>query len=163
MRIDVSRLLKEPVGSRLEVELDRGFWRLGDDLSVRAVRGQLELIRTDRGVLVQGTLAVDIDAECARCLAEVVETIEVEVEERFGTPPIRTAERGIVSPIDADHHLDLRPVLRELVIVSTPMHVLCRPDCRGLCPVCGKDLNEGPCNCRLEDVDPRLAVLKTLR
>jgi uncharacterized protein len=67
-----------------------------------------------------------------------------------------------VFPIDADRHIDLGPVVWELVVVSTPMHALCRPDCLGLCPECGKNLNRGLCDCQPDDVDPRLAVLKAL-
>jgi uncharacterized protein len=49
-----------------------------------------------------------------------------------------------------------------LVIVSTPMRVLCRYDCEGICPTCGKNLNEGMCDCEVDDIDPRMAALRTL-
>jgi len=49
--------------------------------------------------------------------------------------------------------------VKEQVLLSVPMKPLCRNDCAGLCPVCGRDLNEGACNCRKEELDPRLAPL----
>jgi uncharacterized metal-binding protein YceD (DUF177 family) len=58
--------------------------------------------------------------------------------------------------------LDLRQPLREQILLTLPMHPLCRPDCKGLCSTCGHNLNEGPCNCSTEEIDPRLADLKKL-
>jgi uncharacterized protein len=92
----------------------------------------------------------------------MVQAIQVELEERFQLPPVDRDQGDEVFPIEADHHIDLEPVLRELIILATPMHAVCREDCLGLCPECGQNLNEGPCDCRPDDVDPRLAVLKAL-
>ena len=162
MRIDVAQLLREPIGARADVRLDLGSCSLDDDLSVRAISGQLNLVHTTEGVWVTGSLAVDTDLECVRCLDPIVETIQVELDERFRLPQVTVSEGDQVYPIDADNHLNLRPVLRELVIVSTPMHVVCRRDCLGLCPECGQNLNQGACDCQPDDIDPRMAVLKAL-
>ena len=59
-------------------------------------------------------------------------------------------------------HLDLTPVLRQDFLLSVPMHALCRPDCKGLCPQCGTNLNAGACDCAPGWEDPRLAPLKRL-
>ena len=64
--------------------------------------------------------------------------------------------------IGVDVHLDLGPEVREDFLLSIPMHAVCRPDCKGLCPQCGANWNEGPCDCREEQIDPRLAVLAQL-
>jgi uncharacterized protein len=162
MRIDVAQLLKDPIGTQVDVKLDLGFCCLADDVAVNAVTGRLNLVHTDEGIWVTGLLAVNVDLQCVRCLDPVVEAVQVELDERFHLPQVKVPEGDQVYPIDADNHLDLRPALRELVIVSTPMHVLCRRDCLGLCPECGKNLNEGPCDCQTDHIDPRLAVLKAL-
>ncbi|MBN1642825.1 MAG: DUF177 domain-containing protein [Anaerolineae bacterium] len=162
MRIDVSGLLFEGVGAQVDYGVDLGFCQLSDDTSVLSLRGTLHLWRTTEGIWVRGSLAAEVDLQCVRCLASVIHVIEMELDERFRFPPIPASEADQVYPIEADHHIDLAPALRELVIVSTPMHVLCREDCAGLCPMCGKDLNEGPCDCEVDDVDPRLAALKAL-
>jgi len=162
MRIDAAQLLREPIGTQASSEVDLGFQRLSDDLSVSAIKGQLKLLRTSEGIQTRGVLSVDVDLECGRCLSPVTETIKVELEERFLASLLNVSEDEQVFPIDADHHLDLTPVLGDLVVVSTPMHVLCRPGCLGLCCTCGKNLNEGLCDCQPDEIDPRLAALKAL-
>jgi uncharacterized protein len=66
----------------------------------------------------------------------------------------------IIPPRSAD--LELGDVIREALILAAPEYPLCREDCRGLCPRCGAELNEGPCGCRSE-ADPRWAALDALR
>jgi uncharacterized protein len=56
--------------------------------------------------------------------------------------------------------LDLDGLVREDILLELPTKFLCREDCRGLCPICGKNLNEGPCGCKVDSVDPRLEALK---
>jgi uncharacterized protein len=160
MRLDVTQLLREPIGTHTTVEFSLGFQRLSDELSVQAVRGRLILLHENKGILVQGLLLVDIELECSRCLSPVANTIEVELDDLFRLANSPGDDQNLI--IGSDHNLDLRPVLRDLVIVSTPMHVLCKPDCAGLCPNCGQNLNEGSCDCQVEDIDPRLAALKAL-
>ena len=84
----------------------------------------------------------------------------MELDELFRLPNVPGDDQTLI--IGSDHFLDLRPVLRDLVIVSTPTHVLCKLDCAGLCPDCGQNLNQGTCDCQREDIDPRLAALKAL-
>jgi uncharacterized protein len=162
MHIDVNELLREGIGARAEFLVSLGDQRLSEDVEFNSLTGSLELWRTTEGILVQGLLTAEIDLQCVRCLASVTQDIEIELDERFQLPPIQASEADQVYPIDADHRINLSPVLRELVIVSTPMHVLCKPDCAGLCPVCGQDLNKEPCDCQVDDIDPRLAGLKAL-
>jgi uncharacterized protein len=162
MRFDATQLLREPAGTHTDIELDLGHQRLSDDLSVNAVKGRLTLWRTEKEVLVRGTLFVDIDLECGRCLSPTPTTLPIEVEERFRPASADIQPDEQVFPIDADNQLDLRPALQDLTVLSVPMHVVCRPDCAGLCPVCGQDLNKGSCDCETQEIDPRLVALKAL-
>ena len=162
MRIDVRELLGESVGTRVGVEFDLGFQYLSADVDVSSIKGTLNLVRTTKGIWVQGSLTVDVDLQCVRCLVPVTKALLVEIEERFQLPPIDVSDEEQPLPIDDDYHIDLAPVLRELVIVSMPMRVLCRADCKGLCSHCGKNLDEGPCDCETDDIDPRMAALKAL-
>jgi uncharacterized protein len=162
MRFDVSQLLREPEGTHTDAELDLGFQRLSNDLSVNAVKGRLTLWRTEKEVLVQGTLFVDLDFECGRCLSPTPTKLRLEVEERFRPASADLPQDEQVFPIDADNQLDLLPALRDLIVLSVPMHVVCRPDCAGLCSVCGQDLNKGSCDCETNDIDPRFVALKAL-
>ena len=61
-----------------------------------------------------------------------------------------------------DESLDLEQLLTEDILLDVPSKFLCSPDCKGLCPVCGKNLNQGDCGCKQDTVDPRLAILKSL-
>jgi uncharacterized protein len=162
MRVDVGELLLERPEAQVDVEINLGRQRLSDDLDVASVNGILHLGRTTEGIWVRGTLAVVVDLQCVRCLVPVAHELEIELDERFQLPPIDEEDRGEIYPIEADLHIDLEPVLREAVIVSIPMRVLCRVECAGLCPTCGQDLNEGPCDCPTDDIDPRMAALKAL-
>jgi uncharacterized protein len=59
--------------------------------------------------------------------------------------------------------LDLNELAREQILLSLPEQMFCREDCRGLCPACGKDLNDGECDCGSDEIDPRWAALKGLK
>jgi uncharacterized protein len=80
------------------------------------------------------------------------------VDELFVTDP----EEGETYPIAGDH-IDLEPMTREAVVLGLPLAPLCRPDCKGLCPTCGAELNRGPCGCPPPATDPRWAALDALR
>ncbi|HEY6146875.1 MAG TPA: DUF177 domain-containing protein, partial [Thermoanaerobaculia bacterium] len=59
--------------------------------------------------------------------------------------------------------VSVAPIVEERIQMAVPMKPLCREDCLGLCPTCGKDLNQGPCNCRDEAIDPRWEALSKLK
>lgn len=109
-------------------------------------------------------LATEIEVECSRCLKAFAEPIRLVEALEFEEEP-QAGFRG--APLDGFsftyglEELELRPYLEKLIAVSLNSKPLCRPDCRGLCPTCGRDLNYGPCSCRQErSVDPRLEKLK---
>ena len=162
MRIDVQQLLREPLNTQVDVTLNLGFQYLSDDVDVASIRGTVNLWRTTEGIWVRGPLAVTVDLQCVRCLASVTKTLDVYLDERFQLPPVEAFGDEQVFPIDDDYYIDLTPIVRELVVVSTPMRVLCRVECKGYCPTCGEDLNQGPCDCQPDDIDPRMAALKAL-
>ncbi|HCC02150.1 MAG TPA: nucleic acid-binding protein [Ruminococcaceae bacterium] len=64
--------------------------------------------------------------------------------------------------LQEDGSLDVDNLLREDILLALPTKFLCKEDCKGLCPICGKNLNEGPCDCKQHQIDPRLEVLKQL-
>jgi uncharacterized protein len=130
--------------------------------------GPVRLLHTQGGVLVQGKLHAQATLSCSRCLAPVAVPLDVEVEEIF-TPtidilsgrPVQSEEEDQALWIDDRHLLDLSEVLRQDVLLALPMHVLCSEECRGLCPVCGQNLNQGSCSCTPEP-DARWAALLDL-
>jgi uncharacterized protein len=85
-------------------------------------------------------------------------TLKVDVQELFEATP----REGESYPLGHDR-VDLEPLARESLILDLPLVPLCREDCRGLCPTCGKDLNEGHCGCLPAAADVRWAALDVLR
>lgn len=160
MRYNVSSLLKAPVGAQITLTVDEGQHQITEDLTVQYVRGTLELTRTDQRVLAQGQLETQVQAECVRCLGLTNLPLSIRIEELLTLFPASPADKTYHIGEDGYWNLD-RP-LAEWVQLEMPMHVLCRPDCKGLCSQCGQNLNEGTCHCSDEDVDPRLAALRTL-
>ena len=98
---------------------------------------------------------------CARCAEPVDSTLEISFEKDI-------ASSGDVSDdnddyiIIEDKKVDLLPTVEEEIMLEMPSRTLCKEDCLGLCQKCGKNLNEGDCSCEKKEVDPRLAILKTL-
>ncbi len=112
---------------------------------------------------MQLELSVDYTAECARCLRRI--------EGRFSSSLEKTvAPKSMLRDLDEDKlddyciiedgFLDLDDEIRDQIEMEFPSRFLCKPDCLGMCPRCGKDLNEGNCDCPEHEVDPRLAPLQ---
>jgi DUF177 domain-containing protein len=110
------------------------------------------------GVLVTGTVAATWHGECRRCLEAAGATAVAEIEERYQyevTDPD-------ASPIE-NEQLDLVPLVRETVLLELPDAPLCRPECAGLCPACGINLNTGTCDCTAPPGDARWSALDDLK
>ena len=112
------------------------------------------------------TATVSFDAECARCLSPVRDVFSVTLERTVATKD-SLSEKQLEENVDEyavieDGHLDLDELVREEILLSFPMRVLCSPDCEGLCPKCGKPRRLGDCGCQMREIDPRLAVLQSL-
>ena len=131
----------------------------GSDLEL-----DLRLEAVMEGVLVTGSLSGQAVGECGRCLDEVTEAVDVTLAELFVYP-----ERAAVAAQDGDEDdedlreldgdfLDLEPALRDAVVPMLPFQPVCRPDCPGLCPVCGARLADEPGHSH-ETLDPRWAAL----
>jgi uncharacterized protein len=131
------------------------------------VTGELTVQNIGRLLVVRGHLHALIEMPCTRCLRPTRERLEVTVEEEFasaGAPPdvgtidVEDPERSAIE----DFVLDGTEFVRQQVETQLPMTALCRPDCQGLCPRCGSNLNEGPCQCGPEDDTGPFAQLKEL-
>jgi uncharacterized protein len=162
LEFNIAQLLRDPVGAsrRIEVAADlRSLTpELGlDETSEALLTGPVRMIHTNAGVLVQGSLYAQTTQACARCLEPVAVPVSVELEEVYSPTLDILTGKSIVPEekdralwIDEHHVLDLTEVLRQDMLVAMPLHVLCREDCRGLCPTCGQNRNEGPCGCEPE-------------
>lgn len=165
---NVAGLLREPPGAVREYRLRDRYLSLAPDVELAGpLNGLVRMQRTNRGILVRGTLSGDLRRTCGRCLEPYVESARVEVVEEY--LPSVDPESGAALPgphgdeavraIDEHHEIDLVPVLREEFALTEPMHPLCRPDCAGLCPDCGEPLGAGHAAHADDEIDPRLAGL----
>src|SRR5215467_13897356 len=155
---NVAQLLKAQVGTSLSVELDDDEpLDLEDDSArlVKPVAGKIRFRRTNQGILADGHVQAEVEMTCVRCLEPYTSTISFRLEEEFyPTVDVVTgiylpdAENELIFPIDHNHQLDLREAIRQNLLLALPMQPLCKEDCAGLCPQCGKNLNEGLCNCQ---------------
>jgi uncharacterized protein len=169
MLYNVAQLMKSPVGTSLKYDIHEENVQLDSDLKVVGpVTGHVRLQRTNQGLLVDGWVDLTLELTCTRCLKEFEQPLHVKFAEQFyptvdvvtglPTPPFDEEE---IFPIDDHHQVDLTEAIRQNVLLAIPMVTLCREDCKGLCPQCGKDLNLGACECKPE-VDARLSVLEKL-
>lgn len=126
----------------------------------RPLAAQLRLESVVEGILVTGGVEAEADVECARCLRQLTAPVEVEVCELY-TAPGHEAEADAYRVTGTE--IDLEPMLRDAVTLALPLNPVCRDDCAGLCARCGKDLNEGACDCVEDTSDPRWAPLAALR
>lgn len=159
--LNVVELLRRPGSTRrvqvqpTAAELAVADTRVADD---EAVDVDLTVESANGGLVVHGTAATRVALVCARCLEPMGSVVTAEIDEVFQRVP----EHPDAVALEGEQ-LDLRPVVREVVLLSIPVAPLCRADCPGLCPTCGTELASGPCGCVVETRDPRWDVLDRLR
>jgi uncharacterized protein len=121
---------------------------------------ELRLEAVMEGVLVSGSVRAALAAECGRCLEPVEAQVEADVQELYAYDPEDAGDD--VSVLTGDL-LDLRPVLRDAVVLAMPINPVCDDDCAGLCATCGARLVDLPTDHAHDDLDPRWAKLSALR
>lgn len=157
-KINVGFLLNAPVGTSQDSSFDFPEVRISDDLALYYLRGPIRISRTKEGILVQASLHAGIEVECYRCLDPVSVDSEVEIEELYATNTELESEFRIFD----DAIMDMAPLLRAELLINTDQRVLCKGECKGLCPDCGINRNRETCTCADDNIDPRFAALKDL-
>ena len=168
---NVAGLLGDSVGSVRTLDVSDATIELPEDLELAGpIAGQVRLRRTNRGILAEARLATALAGECARCLRPLTTPIEIVLDEEYlpsidmvSGRPVDTAEEPDALRLTDHHELDLEPSVRDAIILAEPIAPLDRPDCPGLCVVCGLPLDEGEHDHPDDDIDPRLEALKAFR
>lgn len=162
LRVNAVELLRQPgavrrvdvvLGPEARGELELTDPRISGDIAVTA-----DVVSSVDGVAVHGEVRVPWADECRRCLIPVGGEAVATIDELFVTAE---AVRDDAPPIDGDQ-IDLAPLVREYSLLELPDGPLCRPDCAGICPVCGIDRNTGSCGCDTTVRDDRWAALDDL-
>lgn len=164
-------LLAQPPGTRQSHAVAGVTIPLDDELRLAGpIEGRVDIARTNRGVLVDARLATSIAGSCSRCLKDIEIALELRIEEEAlptidlasGLAVDRTAEPDAVRLTD-HHELELEALVREAIELAEPIAPLCRPDCPGLCSICGEALGPEHRDHPDDEIDPRLAALRSFR
>ncbi|HXI09544.1 MAG TPA: DUF177 domain-containing protein [Thermodesulfobacteriota bacterium] len=169
MKINVDEMPDEGLSLDLTEEGSALMELAGGELGysfISPVAVHLDLTKTDGNVFVSGEIKTSIKVACSRCLNE----FESPFDNNFSIFYTRGKEEETekeLKPGDIDVNylpgpeLDTTELVLAQITLEMPMQPLCKPDCKGLCPRCGADLNRGDCGCPVEEkVDPRFAKLK---
>jgi uncharacterized protein len=172
MIFNVAQLLKSPVGTTQDVVLDDSDsldLRDGEARLAGPITGHARLHRTNESIVVDGVAHIPVLLECSRCLTEFTTTLDVPLRETFYPSidietglPARLPEDETAFTIDDHHQIDLREAIRQTLVLALPIQPLCREDCKGLCPECGRDLNVELHTHETEARDERFAALRQL-
>lgn len=155
MHINVSQLLKEPSGAIRTYDVAESV-ALGDDS--HEVCGSVKLFRTSDGLWVTASLESSLTCICSLCLEEFAQPLELAIDEETQSGGGPAEEAGERLRID-DDILDLTEAVRQYLEIAPPMKPLCRTGCKGICPGCGANLNDGACDCDAVPRDPRWGAL----
>lgn len=142
-RINVGFIVHEEVGYKHEIPFEFDQIQISDDLDVRNFEGLITIGRTPQGLIVQGDFSAEMTLECARCLGDFDRELDWEFTELYAFKKKSVSESDLLLP--EDQQIDLAPLIREYALLEVPINPLCKPDCKGLCPVCGENLNEVDC------------------
>lgn len=143
LRLNVGFIIHQTVGYVREFPIELPFVQLPPDLDLSDLLGSVRVTRTAQGLLVETRISASVPAECVRCLAEFPMRLDSDFTDLYAFTRNSVTESGLLLPETGK--IDLAPVLREEMLLAFPISPLCRPDCKGLCPTCGENLNETIC------------------
>ena len=177
LKVSVTNLQKKVFSKeRFSTYLDVGIKE--DGLYERGGKGDLMvdlwLESSPDGIRAKGNIRGHAGMECTRCLKEYQLELHIDVDEFFRRPGLDVVEEGgrritgEAEALEEDDYvieegvIDLNLLVNDAVMLNLPIKHLCSEDCRGLCPICGIDLNQEECGCSRDSIDPRLEILRTL-
>lgn len=156
MKINVQDI-KEDLGAFKEVKIEEEAVDI--ELEDREImisepaQMKFQIVNTDESFLVTGKIDLNLAVKCSRCLKAFDMQLNIEIEETVSKDRIEGGSEAVI---------DIEEEINDNIMVAIPMQPICDEECAGLCPNCGKNLNEGDCDCFMHTVDPRLAKLEEL-
>ena len=163
LQVDLRELARGPVDTQGQLAGSDPLFEGLDVVLAEPVRvaGRLHAAG-ERRFYWRGSLSTRMAGQCRRCLAPVPLPVVATIDALFSGDPDALEDPSSYPLAPDATEIDLRPAVREELLLALPRWVVCRDDCRGLCPRCGKDLNAGPCGCP-PAVDQRWQGLATLK
>ena len=149
LSLDLRSVEEKAVQVDSELSPQDTVWQHGDPVPATPLRVTGRLSSAGDGKFYwHGRLKGDLVLPCRRCLTNTTVAVHDEAHVIFVEEGSDEADDPDVYVLDErSTHLDLRPVVREQWLLNVPAYAVCREDCKGFCPTCGQNLNEGPCNC----------------
>jgi len=171
LEVDISRI-RSVKGSHERYHLETAVfdfmdenWQLAKPLVIDA-----EISHQGQYLSLAGHIDTAVKGICSRCLSPVTVPVALDfAEQLLYAKDVSLFSHLAVGEVEEMYFiydndtLDITDIIRENILAMLPVKILCRDDCRGLCPKCGKNLNQGQCDCDLHEVDPRLAILAKLK
>ena len=143
LKINVGFLVNQNVGTYRDFDFEYDHLTLARDLVLTDFSGVARIGRTAQGLLVQGDFWAKMDLECVRCLTEFKQDLRADFKELYAFHERDMTDSELLLPENG--FIDLEALVREYMLLEVPIRPVCRPDCKGLCPVCGADLNHEDC------------------
>lgn len=174
MKLDLSEIVAH-LGKRIKYEINEA--PIVDAESglkcAGPIMGSVAFTNTGRTIDVRGKFKASVELDCARCLRAYTMPVEMPIEEELpleGAPWANEQQEEDVEelpedekePLFEDNIFDLQEYLRQSILVAVPIKPLCEEACKGLCPRCGANLNDGPCECPPAEEDSPFAALRSL-
>jgi uncharacterized protein len=160
LRLNVGFIVGQSIGYSRDFSIEIPELSFSDEFVVHNFVGNVLVSRTTEGLLVQVKGKAQTEFECVYCLDAFDHTLRLDFVEMYTFPSHVVENTELILP--DDQQIDLQPLLREYLTLEIPISPVCKPDCKGLCPVCGENQNQTTCNHDDDHRDPRLAVLKLL-
>jgi uncharacterized protein len=159
-RLNVGFILHQTVGFSRDFVFEFPQAHFPPDLTLDNLNGIVRVTRTPQGLLVQVKMQADTASECVRCLTGYNQSLNIDFTELYAFSRRSVTDSELLVPEDG--HIDFEPLIREYMLLEVPIGPLCSSDCKGLCAICGENLNDNPHDHSTEAADPRLSVLKSL-
>jgi len=159
-RLNVGFVVHQEVGYKHEFPFEFEQIQISDDLDLQHFEGVATIGRTPQGLLIQADFSAETVLECVRCLNEYKYSLTWDFTELYAFNSKSVSESNLILPDDAQ--IDLQPLIREYALLNIPNKPLCKANCKGLCAVCGEDLNLSDCGHREITEESPFSALKDL-
>ena len=143
LKINVGFLINQNVGTSRDIEFEYDTLSLSKDLDLTEFNGVARIGRTVQGLLVQGDFMASMALSCVRCLSTYPHVLRARFKELFAFKERDMTESELLVPDNG--FIDLGMLVRDFMLLEVPIMPICKADCKGLCPICGEDLNKVDC------------------
>jgi uncharacterized protein len=159
LRLNVGFLINSAIGTSRDFYFNDKNMQLGEDLTVQDFVGVARFSRTPQGLLLQGGFSASVYLDCVRCLEGYSQPLEISFTDLYAFDKRNISESNLLVPEEGQ--IDLEPLIREYAFLEFPISPVCIQNCKGLCQVCGENLNKTNCKHNTQSESPFI-VLKDL-